>query len=443
MEWTGRFLHSSHDDVPQLRLAAKAGAGSSVRLVGRSGRPVAELLSAVPGVLELEAIWPEVRLDVWWRYVALVADIRELEVRTQGVLIRRTREGSLVLRALQEATVWFALTQMWRPREAVQDEQIWRAAGRHHRAFLTERVAGLEVLAADGYREWTIRPRGDVEDLWLATLALLGRGRTRARVERPRGDLGLPGPDPYYVERFRISWEGSTVMVPPWPLPRSWHGYREQRLEVGDGATARWRTRYHRQEPPLHHVHIASHVGTQVRGLVRDVGSSLPLRDAWWTFGRAVSTPEAWYDEQVARGRAWLAAQPLSLSGEATSPERIWWRRWPLAGTNTWLASHPRWPEQALVLYRRGRGPYDDSITARWGLTGPSVTLPFCGGASAVLRSLAAAEPSLIPWWSQVSRSADVGRTGPRPEETTVLDAELVGPAGRSRKNTGSTYTGR
>lgn len=446
MEWTGRFLHASHERVPQLRAIALPNAGSSVKLVGRSGRPVAELLRAVPGVLEVEAIWPEVRLDLWWRYFVLMADIRELEVRAQGVLIRRTREGNLVVRALQEAAVWFALTQIWRPRDAVQDEQLWRAAGRLHRAFLTAQVAGLEVLCADGCREWTLRPRGDVSELWLATLTLLRQGRARARVERPRGELGLPGPDSYYVDRFRISWEGPLVLTPPWPLPPSWHGYREMLLDVGE-AVATWRTRYHRQEPPLHLVHITASggAGLSIAGMVRRVGSALPLRDAWWTFQRAGGSPEGWYDEQVARGRAWLLAQAAGVGWENLSDApRLWWQRWPLAGTNTWLAAHPRWPERALILYHPEHGPYAESITARWGLTGPSVVLPFRGGPPAVLRALASSENALIEWWKRLAHAEDGGRSGPRlGAGTSAGDAALACPKGRSRKSTENTYTGR
>jgi hypothetical protein len=345
--------------------------------------------------MEATVQWRRATPGLLLRLLAMEGRLAAVEVHGPGAARVRWRGDTVTIRAPRESPVWFR----WRAVEGSPDSALeqtrWRQAGRARRAWWTGRVAGVEEFTADGYREWTLKGFADIRR-WLPILAVIPEGRVLAGLRVADPTTATFGPEPYWVERWRLGWSGAPWNTPS--LPRTWHQTVRWPLEGPDGhgrvtLDQRAGTRRHRW-------HIQWRPDVFRIATVRAWARSLPLSDAAWVPDHASKTPEAWYREWVETATAWIRDETTPRPPLHGGARRRWWRRWPAAGPGTAMLYHPRYPDSALVVFHAATGPYRAHLQARWTLHGPRWDLPPGADSRDTLERLAAWETPLVQWWT-------------------------------------------
>jgi hypothetical protein len=370
----------------------------TLRLSGRTARELTRLRHDWPGVLEALTVWPDADPGLLVPLLAISADVRAAEIRAPGFALVRWRGDTVFVRAPEASPVWDRWRRLVCDPASAPVQLRWQAHGRPRRAWRQDGVMGLEDLAADHYREWTVRwdPASGFE--WTQFLEAWHQATVRALIPLGTSE-GVPGPMPYYVERWRLAWQGQTLNPHTVFLPRTWRG--EARWEVGGGQGEVAIGFARDQELAVHRFQWDPR-GLDT-GIIRRWRQALPVEDAWWEPPRRLGGRETWWQDLGQAHRVWHATQrPLPALVESTKSP--WWHRWPAAGANTWMACHPWWPEQALVVFHSAQGPYGPHLSARWTLTGPRWDLPAPATSfREVLRWLAGMRAPLTEWWARLA----------------------------------------
>lgn len=419
------------------------------RAWGQTAEMVPAWLSWVPGVVTGDLLWSQQPAEPG-PLLALLAlyGLEELDLRS-GVdsHVRWSADGRLQVRAPRESRWWTAWQARFQNPSRCRARIDWVQGHRRHNAWLTDGVAGLELTDGRGYREWTLAGPALAAALlpeWLPTFPVR---RLLARVRRPRLlAWDYPG-EPARVLRWDVSWAGASLPreTPP-ALQPSWH-YRWQHHLSGLGAVAVADRTATLGQPGASRLALACRSTAAGRGFgaalgrVRQAAQRMPPGVDWWS-GEASATDYgavflAWSRRAAAYTEA--ARQPgPELAGSTSGPYAPWWRRWPSGESGVWWASHPRWPEQAIVVRHPERGPYAGRVEVRWGWQGPRWAWPAHEGPVTLLRRLRGSRESLERWWESLAAAeraavSDVRAALPEPSDQTV----------RSRESTESTSRGQ
>lgn len=438
MFWVGRWFHESPKVPPELVACLPPWEGADITLVGRTAKPLANLLQKVPGTVWMDVTWPDTDPESLWRLLTMAETVDEFDVRGAGAtLLRRRRDGLLQFRAPAQLPQWHTWRAIWHHRPELREEIAWRVGARLYRAWRGSAGAGLEVVQGDGYREWTLRADQDLEDRWISTLKALPARKVHVRLAQSAHRPGLPGLEPYLVQRWTVHWhalpgtdEGHRIM-PPILLPPTWRASWRRQGQAGAAFRLAWWMTYGRVKPVEHRLIVKpERMDARSLQVVRQWARAIPLEDAWWAPDPRPTAVDAWFSDLLQRGAVWrqAAAIPITANGEDgddRGPLTV--TRWPQAGFSTWIAAWEQWPDAALLVYQPARGPYGSHLTARWTLTGPRLDLPLREpGFREALREVRRHRAHLIDWWSALDQAARLAESHIYPGSSTVPEPQPV-----------------
>jgi hypothetical protein len=383
------------------------------RAWGQTPGMVASWLAWVPGVVLTDIVWTSPG-DVA-SLVALLAlnGLEALDVRA-GVdsHLRWSREGRLHVRAPREAPWWPAWRRRFADDANVQAQTLWQQGHRRHRAWLGPTVAGLEFVDGRGYREWTLAGPALAAAALREWLPLFPVRRLEARVSGTRAAVWDRVGEPARVQRWEVQWSGPSLpLEPPPALEPSWHArwrygrdgegnelWVEHTATCGQPTVTRWALR--------------RDLGDGAVGLrrmmraVRRVAREIPPGVDWWSADAAPTDFRRLYGEWARRGEAFAEAarrMPPGLSEAGVSLRDVWWVGWAAVDPATWWASHPDWPDRALVTWHAPQGPYPARLEVRWGWHGPRWSWTGVSTRAEALRRLAASREALEAWWGALA----------------------------------------